>query len=278
MAYDYELIHVTVADRVATATIDNPPMNIMTVALARELSHLAQEAAADDDVGALVLRSDDPDFFIAHFDVEAILEFPATGPPERPTEIRGFHRMCETYRTMPKVTIAEIHARAGGGGSELAASCDLRYGALGRTIINQMEVPLGILPGGTGTQRLPRLLGVGRALEVILAGDDLDAERAERWGYLNRALPPEELRPFVDRIARRIASFPPEAVALAKQSVRNAEDLPLRDGLLEESDLFEQTLRADGAHRNMARFLELGGQTRAGETRMGELTAELGGP
>ncbi len=111
----------------------------------------------------------------------------------------------------------------GGGGSELAASCDMRFGAIGRTIVNQMEVPLGILPGGTGTQRLPRLVGPGRAMEIILGGVDIDAVTAERWGYLNRALPPDELRPFVDALARRIAAFPAHAIALAKESVLNAE-------------------------------------------------------
>ena len=109
---------------------------------------------------------------------------------------------------MPKATIAEINGRVGGGGSELASSCDMRFGAIGRTIVNQMEVPLGIIPGGTGTQRLPRLVGRGRAMEIILGGVDIDAVTAERWGYLNRALPPDELRPFVDSLAHRIARFP----------------------------------------------------------------------
>ena len=155
-----------------------------------------------------MLRSADPDFFIAHFDVEAILEFPTDGEPRREATPNPFHQMCERMRTMPKATIAEINGRVGGGGSELASSCDMRFGAIGRTIVNQMEVPLGIIPGGTGTQRLPRLVGRGRAMEIILGGVDIDAVTAERWGYLNRALPAEELRPFVDSLAHRIARFP----------------------------------------------------------------------
>ena len=107
--------------------------------------------------------------------------------------------------------MAKIAGRVGGGGAELSASLDMRFGAIGRTVVNQMEVALGILPGGTGTQRLPRLVGRGRALEMVLGCDDVDAVTAERWGYLNRALPPDELDPFVDRLARRIASFPSEA-------------------------------------------------------------------
>ena len=138
-----------------------------------------------------------------------------------------------------------------------------------------MEVPLGILPGGTGTQRLPRLLGRGRALEVILAGDDLDAETAERWGYLNRAFPADEIGPFVDRLARRIASFPADAIGAAKACVAAAEK-PLEEGLLDESYLFQTVLRSPGAQENMRRFLKLGGQTAEGELRMGDLCEELG--
>ncbi len=138
-----------------------------------------------------------------------------------------------------------------------------------------MEVPLGILPGGTGTQRLPRMIGRGRALELILGGDDLDAETAERWGWLNRVFDADEIGPFVDALARRIASFPPSAVRLAKESV-NAADRSWLDGLFEEAYLFEQLLRTEEARQNMQRFLEIGGQTRDGELRINELNAELG--
>ena len=278
MAYDLQLIHVDVDGGVAVATIDAPPMNVMTIPLYFELAQLAGEVEADDSVRVLVLRSADPDFFIAHFDVEAILQFPTDQPPAREATPNPFHEMCERLRTMPKATIAEIGGRVGGGGSELASSCDMRFGALGRTVVNQMEVPLGILPGGTGTQRLPRLLGRGRALEVILGGIDLDAETAERWCYLNRALPPAELTAFVDALARRIAAFPPGAVARAKRAVLNAEELPLHEGLAEEAFLFQETLRDPLAQSSMRRFLELGGQTRDAELRMGELVTEIASP
>jgi enoyl-CoA hydratase/carnithine racemase len=222
-----------------------------------------------------VLRSADPDFFIAHFDVEAILQFPTEGDPVRETTPNPFHRMCEQVRTMPKATIAEINGRVGGGGSEFASSCDMRFGAIGRTIVTQMEVPLGILPGGTGTQRLPRLVGRGRAMEIILGSVEIDAETAERWGYLNRALPPGDLTAHVEALARRIAGFPAGAIALAKQSVLNAERLPLDEGLAEEAYLFQQTLRDPEAQAAMRRFLELGGQTREAELRVGDLVTDI---
>lgn len=275
MAYDYQRIRVEQRDGVAFATIDNPPINLMTPELYGELARLAEQIEADGDVRVLVLRSANPEFFIAHFDVEALVAMPIDRRPQRLGELSEYHVMCERYRTMPKATIAQIEGRVGGGGSELASSCDMRFGVLGKTRVNQMEVPLGILPGGTGTQRLPRLLGRGRALEVILGGDDLDAETAERWGYLNRALPAAEIGPFVERLALRIASFPAEAVAAAKASV-DAADRQVEPGLLEEAYLFQTVLRSPGAQENMRRFLKIGGQTREGELRMGELCRELG--
>lgn len=274
MAYEFQLIRVEQQAGVAFATIDNPPINLITSALFRELAQLARELAADDAVRVCVLRSANPDFFLAHFDVAALIAIPIDQPAQRGRR-NDYHVMCETFRTMPKVTIAQIEGRVGGGGSELAASCDLRYGVRGRTFINQMEVPLGILPGGTGTQRLPRLLGRGRAIELIFSGDDLDAETAERWGYLDRVFDAADIAPWVRRLATRMASFPAPAIRAAKAAV-NAADLPLAEGLAEEAYLFQTLLRTPDAQRNMRRFLEIGGQTRSGEQQVGVLNERLG--
>lgn len=275
MSYDLPLVHVDVADGIATATIDNPPINLMTLDLFAQLATLAERAERDPEVRVLVLRSAVPGFFIAHFDVQAILAFPTTGPVERETEHNGFHRMCEQLRTMPKATICVIAGRVGGGGSELAASCDMRFGLLGKTVVNQMEVPIGILPGGTGTQRLPRLLGRGRALEVILGGADLDAATAERWGYLNRAFATsDELDNHVAGLAARIAGAPPAAVAAAKAAVLLAEP-PVTDGLFAEAELFARLLRTPEAGPAMRAFLAAGGQTLEGERAVGDLTRQL---
>jgi enoyl-CoA hydratase/carnithine racemase len=277
MAYEgYQRLRIERDGRIVTATIDNPPINLITPELFVELARLSQDVAEDAHALVFVLKSANPDFFLAHFDVGAILSFPIDRPAERAGPgANTYHAMCERFRTMDKATIAQIEGRVGGGGSELSMSFDMRFGVIGKTIVNQMEVPLGILPGGTGTQRMPRLIGRHRALEVILGGIDLDAATAELWGYLNRALPAGEIGPYVDALARRIASFPAEAVRLAKQSV-DAADRPLAEGLVEESYLFQQSIRTAGARRNMARFLEIGGQTRDGELRVGDLNAELG--
>ena len=275
MTTDFKLLTVARAGRVATVTIDNPPVNVITMALLAELEALSVMLKRDPDLTVVVMRSADPDFFLAHFDVGAILERPTAGTAQRDAQIKPFHSLCERFRTMNKVVIGQIEGRIGGGGSELAANFDMRFGVRGKTRVNQMEVPLGIMPGGTGTQRLPRLIGHGRAMELILSGDDMDAETAERWGYLNRIFAPDAITPYVDNLARRIASFPPTAVRVAKESVNNSEK-PWLEGLFEEAYLFEGLLRTEAAQRNMHRFLEIGGQTREGESRMDELCAALG--
>jgi len=274
MAYEYEMLDVELRGRLAIVTISNPPINLITLPLYFELIGLSRELEADPDLTVVVLKSADPDFFLAHFDVEAILAFPTDQPARRSPELNDYHQMCERFRTMDKVTIAQIEGRVGGGGSELASSFDMRFGVRGRTRINQMEVALGILPGGSGTQRLPRLVGRGRALEIILGSDDLDAETAERWGYLNRIFDEKEIDGYVTGLAERISSFPVDAVRLAKAAT-DAHELTLRDGLVEEAFLFQQLLRTEDSQTNMRRFLEIGGQTREGEMNVGELCTEL---
>ena len=257
---------------VATVVIDHPPINLMTVEVFLELADVIERLAGDDDVRVVVLRSANPEWFIAHFDVAALLNLPTdSGPPA--TELNVFHTMCERLRTMPKATIAVIEGRVGGGGSELALSCDMRFAAPA-AVFSQPEVALGIIPGGSGTTRLPRLIGRSRALEVILGCDEIDAETAERWGWVNRVLPRDALATFVDRLTDRIARFPAHAVAAAKASVLRAE-AGVTEQLLAEGDAFAATLGEPSAWAAMERFLERGGQTPEGERRLGALAGEL---
>ena len=244
---------------VAWVTIDHPPINLFDLVLIQEMDRIGRALEGDDAVRVVVLQSANPEFFIAHADVTLIQRLPKNVPP-KPTVLGGFHQMVERFRTMPKATIGKIEGRARGGGSELLLSLDMRFGAIGRAILGQPEVAVGILPGGGGTQRLPRLMGRGRALEVILGGQDFPAELAERYGYINRALPADALGPFVEQLAHRIASFPASAIALAKAAVHAAE-LPTVEGLLEEAHYFNQTLATPEAQERMAAFMAAGGQT-----------------
>ena len=274
MAYEgYDCLKFKLDRGVLFATIDNPPINLFDLPLMREINRLGKEVEADDDVRVVVFDSANPDFFIAHADVDLILQLPTEAPPKSDS-LGFFHTMVDRFRTMPKVSIAKIEGRARGGGSEFVLSLDMRFGALGRAILSQLEVALGIIPGGSGSQRLPRLMARSRALEVVLGCDDFPAELAERYGYINRALPPDEIGPFVERLAYRIASFPPEAIALAKASVGSAE-LPTVEGLLEEAHYFNQSVATDEARQRMKRFMERGGQTREAELDL-DLLGRLG--
>ena len=261
MRYDnYKLLKTTVDCGVATVAIDNPPINLFDMPMIEEMMQLGHDLEADDDVRVVIFESADADFFIAHADITLIQQMPEADT-EKPTTLSFFHEMLEKFRTMPKVTIGKIAGRARGGGSELLLALDMRFAAYG-SLFNQPEVSVGIIPGGGGSARLPRLIGRGRALEVILGCEDITAEVAERYGYINRALPPEELSPFVLRLARRIAAFPPETVALAKAAVDAGDGMATVDALLEEQHCFNQALATPAARDGMARFMQLGGQTR----------------
>lgn len=264
MSYDaYQCLKIRIDRGVCFATIEHPPINLFDVALMQEIDSLGRQVEADPAVQVVVFDSADPEFFLAHADVSLIQQMPDTAPP-RASELTFFHAMVDRFRTMPKVSIAKIEGIARGGGSEFVLSLDMRFAALGKAVLGQPEVALGILPGGSGTQRLPRLCGRGRALEIVLGCQDFPADVAERYGYVNRALPPHELGRFVDQLALRIASFPPEAVALAKGLVNSAEH-GVKDGLLDEAHAFNLTLQTAEARRRMADFLAGGGQTRTME-------------
>ncbi len=275
MAYDgYRSLRVQVDGGVAWVTIDHPPINLFDTVLITDMLRVGEELEADAAVRVAVFQSANPDFFIAHADVELIQTLPTTAPP-KPSKLGFFHAMVDRMRTMPKATIAKIEGIARGGGSEFVLSCDMRFGALGTCVLAQPEVALGIIPGGSGTQRLPRLVGRARALEIVLGCDDVPADLAERWGYLNRALPPAELGPFVDRLARRISSFPAEAIALAKRAV-NAADESVVAGLLEEAHCFNLSLESPATQARMAAFMAAGGQTPEVERNLGRAVGTLG--
>ena len=256
----YECIRIRIDGGVCFATFDHPPINLLDLPLMQEMDRLGRELEADDRIRVVVFDSADPEFFIAHADVSFIQQLPDDVPP-RGDELFFFHAMVDRFRTMSKVSIAKIEGRARGGGSEFVLSLDMRFAALGKAVLAQPEVALGIIPGGSGTQRLPRLCGRGRALEIVLGCQDIPADVAERYGYVNRALPAGEIDAFVTNLALTIASFPAEAIALAKQCVISAE-AGVIDGLLDEAHAFNKTLPLPETKRRMAEFLANGGQTR----------------
>jgi enoyl-CoA hydratase/carnithine racemase len=272
-----ESIRIEREAAVATLTIDAPPMNLLGADLLLAL-HRAVEILREDDASKVaVFRSADPDFFIAHGDVEVIAEVPLE-PASPATELPFTHQVLEGLRRLPQITIGQIEGYARGGGSEVALAFDMRFAALGKAVFGQPEIALGILPGAGGTARLTRLLGRARASEVILGGDDFDAALAERYGWINRALPPDELGPFVERLARRIASFPAAALREAKRTLQNFSDAAIEADLLEEQQAFDRLMSDPASERvsRMRRFVERGLQTREGERGLSRACEALG--
>lgn len=260
----YSTLRVERSEGIAWLTFEHPPINLLDAAMVAELDRVGQQLDADDSVRVVILRSAVPGFFIAHADVEMILA--AVQVPEIAKQtLEAFHAAVDRFRTLRKVTIAQIEGRCRGGGSELALACDMRFAAKETALLAQPEVALGIIPGGGGSARLPRLIGRGRALEVILGCADFDADLAERYGYVNRSIPAETIGEFVDRLAVRIAGYPAEAIALAKSAVA-AQQADLEQGLAEEREFFLRAAASESAQQRMRAALEAGLQTVAGET------------
>jgi enoyl-CoA hydratase/carnithine racemase len=270
----FSTLHLHGKGRVLFVSIHNPPVNVMDRAMIRDLRALLEAVAADPDVGCLVFRSRNPEFFISHLDLNLVAKGLPEAPP-RPDKLSSLQALFEGFRTLDKPTIAMLEGRLNGAGTELALSLDMRFAAKGRTWIGQFEVALGLLPGATGSQRLPALVGRSRALELILGCDEIDADTAERYGLVNRCVPPEALADFVDRLATRIASFPAEAVKLAKRAVDLASANET-EALLEEGHLAGQLMATDEAKRRFARILALGAQTPAFEQELSRRLIELG--
>lgn len=251
MEYDsFTTLGVALDQGVAFVTLDHGELNLMDVEMLRDIDHAMRAFESDPDVRVIVLQSANPDFFVAHADLNTVSALPAE-PEPREEKLGWIHAVFDRLRTTPKVTIAKIAGRCRGGGSELALACDMRFAALGKGVLGQPEVGVGIIPGAGGTVRLPALVGRARALEIMLGCGDIAADIAERYGYVNRALPPQELDYYVDSLARRIAGFPTEAVSKVKQMVATAEnDFP--DLLAQEEKLFLQAVHSEPAEQRMA--------------------------
>ena len=247
---------------VGWVVLDHPPKQLVDGPLIGGLIGLlnAVEAAneADDQVSVLVFESADPEFFLMHGDVEQILAMDA--PADVPAEPNIAAATFDRCRTIGVATIAMIDGIARGGGSEFLLSLDMRF-AGPRTVLGQPEVAMGIIPGASGTQRLARLVGRSRALEIVLSGNDVTAEEAAAIGYVNRVLPADQLRAHTAQVARRIAASPRLSIAKAKQAVDAALE-PVEPGLLVETQSM-MACSATGQHVPlMQRFLDAGGQTR----------------
>jgi len=218
---------------------DYPPFNIVDATLYDSLQNLLAQMDASQNLRVVVFESAIAEFFLAHFDLTGKTGniTTAVGPSGLPILMDTFVRLTKS----PVVSIAKIRGCARGVSSEFVLACDMRFASRENTQLGQPEVGVGLHPGGGGTERLPHLVGRGRALEIVLGGNDFDGDTAERYGYVNRALPDKELDAFVDELARRIASFDGRAVSAAKRLI-NQVSLPSADHLLDALNSFQTAL------------------------------------
>lgn len=255
--------------RVLTVLFDHGELNLLDGPLMSSLSRLARWLSGRDDVTVVLFGSANPDFFIAHLNVEILQKDSA----RTPDSVGSFQRLVGRFRALRQVTIALIEGRVAGGGSELLLNLDMRFAVRGRAIFNQVETGLGIVPAGSGPQHLVREMGRARALEVILGHEDFGADLAEQYGWVNRALDPDEGWRFVNRLARRIAVNPLELIAGAKATV-DALASDLEPGLAAERTAIVAAFADAHSTRRIERFLRRGGQTLEGERGLGDLVGD----
>ena len=240
--------------RVAVVTIDNPPVNALKAALLEELEAELGALDADDGVGAVVLRGAGERAFVAGADIK---EFPSLreAPPAEGGSARGIQKVGAAIDAMRTPVVAQIHGFCLGGGLELATACDIRVAAEDAQL-GQPEIKLGLIPGGGGTQRLPRLAGRGRAMLLNLTGDPIPGSVAAEWGIVDRAVPLAELEETALGIARTIAARSPVAVGVLKELAAETRDLPLADGMRAEAQGFLQCISSEDGAEGVVAFLE----------------------
>jgi len=282
---EYKYLQVRREGAVVITTMVNPPRNLLNAAMVEELHRLVDGLRDDPDARVLVLTGGADGIFITHYDVgelsalsdavrgahydvgelstlsDAVRSRPAPEPraesaeAPRRRELHALNRLTLKLAALPQPVIAAINGTAMGGGCELSLACDFRIMAR-RGVIGLPEVRVGILPGAGGTQRMTRLLGAAKALELMLVGEAVDADTAARLGLVHRAVDPDALMPEVMRLANELASRPRQAVALIKQCVQQAlEPLPLEERLAFESERFMELMRTEDASRLMKAYL-----------------------
>ncbi|MEM8605002.1 MAG: enoyl-CoA hydratase/isomerase family protein [Cyanobacteria bacterium P01_H01_bin.121] len=236
MNYDtFTTFNVKVENAIAWVTFDYPPVNIQGLPMLADLTMLAQKLETDRDIKVVVFQSANPDIFVAHADTNFLKDMSATAVSLDEVKLLDLQVVLERVSKLPQATIAKIEGFARGGGHEFALACDMRFVARGKAKFMQMEVGMGILPCGGGASRMARQTGLGRALEIILGARDYDADEAEAYGTVNKALDPEAIGTYVEALANRIALWPAESIHACKQAVYASIDLPIEAALKEEA-------------------------------------------
>ena len=254
---------------------DHPPLNLMGPEFVVQFKEIMTELETNEQVKVVVFESAVEGFFLNHSDFLAKLE-DLTGLPQGPTGLEAWPDILVRLTRAPVVSIALIRGRATGNGSEIALACDMSFASREKAVLSQWEVGVGLVAGGGPMARLPRLMGRGRALEVLLGADDIRGEQAESYGYVNRSLPDAELDDFVDALANRIASFDKWAIANTKRLV-NAASLPPDVEIAAGWEACMTSIMRPAAQERLKTLLERGFHKPGdAEDRLGSYVGELG--
>jgi enoyl-CoA hydratase/carnithine racemase len=266
---------VQVSDAYWRATFDLPPLNIFGPANIPQLEEVVSSIESDDRVKVVVFDSAVDGFFLTHYDFLAKPEESAKFPTGK-TGLQALPDMLARLSRAPVVSISLIRGRATGVGSELALASDMRFASREKAVLSQWEVGAALVPGGGPMARLPRLMGRGRALEVLLGADDVNGELAELYGYVNRSMPDDQLDAFVDALARRISSFDKQAIAETKRIV-DGNSLPSDAEIVPEWEAFIAALGRPAAQERLRFLFDQGFHTPGDvENRLGYYVGRLG--
>jgi enoyl-CoA hydratase/carnithine racemase len=256
-------------------TFDHPPLNIFGPETIPQLEAVIKSLETDQDVKVVVFDSAIEGFFLTHYNFLAKLE-DSTSLPPGPTGLQPLPDMLVRLSRAPVVSMALIRGRATGVGSELALACDMRFASREKAILSQWEVGAGLVPGGGPMARLPRLMGRGRALEVLLGADDINGDLAELYGYVNRSLPDSALDEFVDALALRMASFDKQAIRDTKHLV-NLSSLPADKDIAPEWDAFIASVQRPSTQARIKKLMAQGFHKPGdAENRLGHYVGQLG--
>jgi enoyl-CoA hydratase len=254
-AAGYKTIRIERKGPVLVARFNNPPLHVMNSTMVAELSNLLAHVETDQQTRVLVLTGGAPGVFIAHYDVGEIGKEGAVpsrageiAEDGKPPELHNMHKALLQIEALSKPVIAAINGRAHGGGLETALACDFRFMARDGSV-GLPEVTIGIIPGGGGTQRLPRLIGPGKAKELIMLGKSVDGETAERLGIVTRTVDADKLMDETLAFANQLAAIPAVSLAQVKRAFREGFDLPLRQALAVEQDAFYKAVRSEETRR-----------------------------
>lgn len=220
---------------VLTVTFDFPPVNVQGQEMLADLNGLALRLERDPDIKVVIFASAHPEIWVCHYDTNLLRDMSTEAVSRDEAKLLDLQAVLERISKLPQATIAKLEGFARGGGHEFALACDMRFAARGKYKFMQMEVGMGILPCGGGASRMARQVGLGRALEIILSARDFDADEAEAYGTINKALEPDEIHEYVDTLAKRIAKFPSASINACKQMVYESIDKSIVEALKAES-------------------------------------------